>query len=108
MRGRPSSLTSRGWIDGWSPIRTMEDAHEQAGWNGGDRDRRRPRDRPRACARARARRGRVVVNDRGGSLSGDGADDTPANEVVAEIEALGGEAVANGADVSDFGAAEKM
>jgi NAD(P)-dependent dehydrogenase (short-subunit alcohol dehydrogenase family) len=58
-----------------------------------------------ALARAGAR---VVVNDRGGSLSGDGADDTPANEVVAEIEALGGEAVANDADVSDFGAAEKM
>src|SRR5687767_10206434 len=61
--------------------------------------------REHALARAGAW---VVVNDRGGSFSGDGADDTPANEVVAEIEALGGEAVANDADVSDFGAAEKM
>jgi NAD(P)-dependent dehydrogenase (short-subunit alcohol dehydrogenase family) len=43
-----------------------------------------------------ARRGaRIVVNDLGGSVSGDGGSQGPAHDVVAEIEALGGEAVAN-------------
>lgn len=43
-----------------------------------------------------ARRGaRVVVNDLGGSVSGEGGDVGPAQKVVAEIEALGGEAVAD-------------
>ena len=37
---------------------------------------------------------KVVVNDVGGSLKGDGADAGPAKEVVREIEAAGGEAVA--------------
>lgn len=35
----------------------------------------------------------VVVNDVGGSLTGDGADESPAAEVVAEITAAGGSAV---------------
>lgn len=38
---------------------------------------------------------RVVVNDLGGSPSGEGADPTPAERVVEEITAAGGEAVAN-------------
>ena len=38
----------------------------------------------------------VVVNDLGGSSTGEGADRTPAHDVVAEIEAAGGVAVANG------------
>ena len=42
---------------------------------------------------------RVVVNDLGGDAAGDGADLSPAQEVVAEIEAMGGEAVVNGANV---------
>ena len=50
----------------------------------------------------------VVVNDLGGSLAGEGADATPAQSVVSEIAAAGGEAVANDDDVSDFGAAEHM
>lgn len=50
----------------------------------------------------------VVVNDFGVSLSGEGDDDTPADQVVAEIEAAGGRAVANGADVADFAQAEAM
>ncbi|QFG26142.1 SDR family NAD(P)-dependent oxidoreductase [Actinomadura sp. WMMB 499] len=41
-----------------------------------------------------SRGARVVVNDPGGSLRGDGADGSPAGEVVREIEAAGGEAVA--------------
>jgi NAD(P)-dependent dehydrogenase (short-subunit alcohol dehydrogenase family) len=58
-----------------------------------------------ALARAGAR---VVVNDLGGSLAGEGQDASPAQEVVNEIVAGGGEAVANYGDVSDFGAAEQM
>jgi NAD(P)-dependent dehydrogenase (short-subunit alcohol dehydrogenase family) len=48
-----------------------------------------------------ARRGaRVVVNDLGGSVSGEGGDKGPAQHVVDEIEALGGEAVADGNSVA--------
>jgi NAD(P)-dependent dehydrogenase (short-subunit alcohol dehydrogenase family) len=43
-----------------------------------------------------ARRGaRIVVNDLGGSVSGEGGDVGPAQKVVEEIVALGGEAVAD-------------
>src|SRR6478736_2405191 len=38
---------------------------------------------------------KVVVNDTGGSLTGDGVDTGPADEVVREINAAGGEAVAS-------------
>ncbi|GAA2734368.1 SDR family NAD(P)-dependent oxidoreductase [Actinocorallia aurantiaca] len=49
----------------------------------------------RAYALLLASRGaKVVVNDPGGSLTGDGADSGPAKEVVDEITAAGGEAVA--------------
>lgn len=51
---------------------------------------------------------KVVVNDLGGARDGVGADLGPADEVVAEIQAAGGEAVANGADVSDFESAKAM
>jgi NAD(P)-dependent dehydrogenase (short-subunit alcohol dehydrogenase family) len=51
---------------------------------------------------------KVVVNDLGGSLAGEGTDATPAQSVVNEIVAAGGEAVASYDDVSDFGAAEHM
>jgi len=62
----------------------------------------------RAHALELARQGaKVVVNDFGVSLSGEKAD-SPAHEVVAEIEALGGEAVLNGADVADFDQAAAM
>jgi NAD(P)-dependent dehydrogenase (short-subunit alcohol dehydrogenase family) len=48
-----------------------------------------------------ARRGaRIVVNDLGGSVSGEGGDKGPAQKVVDEIEALGGEAVADGNSVA--------
>ncbi len=56
-----------------------------------------------------ARQGaKVVVNDLGTSGAGEGIDEGPAAEVVEEIKAMGGEAVANGADVADFGQAEAM
>jgi len=57
----------------------------------------------RAHALALAAAGaKVVVNDLGAALSGEGHDDTPAQQVVAEIRAAGGEASANGANVADF------
>jgi NAD(P)-dependent dehydrogenase (short-subunit alcohol dehydrogenase family) len=44
---------------------------------------------------------KVVVNDFGGSVSGEGEDKSPAQEVVEEITGAGGEAVANTDSVSD-------
>src|SRR5947209_3536168 len=51
---------------------------------------------------------KVVVNDLGGSTVGDGADKSPAEEVVSLIKAGGGEAVANYDDVSDFAGAKNL
>ncbi len=51
---------------------------------------------------------RVVVNDLGGARDGTGSDRGPAQQVVDEIEAAGGEAVANGDDVSDWNGARNM
>jgi len=51
---------------------------------------------------------KVVVNDLGGSRDGTGNSTGPAQEVVDEITKAGGEAIANGDDVSDFAAAERM
>ncbi|MBM7520269.1 SDR family oxidoreductase [Nocardioides nitrophenolicus] len=63
----------------------------------------------RAHALELARHGaQVVVNDFGVSAAGEGTDESPAHQVVAEIEAMGGAAVVNGADVADFAAAEAM
>jgi len=50
----------------------------------------------------------VVVNDLGGSSGGDGADATPAQQVVDEIAAKGGRAVANYDSVSSWAGAENM
>jgi NAD(P)-dependent dehydrogenase (short-subunit alcohol dehydrogenase family) len=55
----------------------------------------------RAYAKLLAERGaKVVVNDAGGGLDGDGSDAGPAEQVVGEIRAAGGEAVACGASVA--------
>lgn len=51
---------------------------------------------------------KVVVNDLGGDAAGGGGDLTPAQEVVAEIEAMGGEAVVNGGSVADFDQAGQL
>jgi len=51
---------------------------------------------------------KVVVNDLGGDVDGTGDDRSPAEQVVAEIEEMGGEAVANGDNVADFAGAERM
>jgi NAD(P)-dependent dehydrogenase (short-subunit alcohol dehydrogenase family) len=50
----------------------------------------------------------VIVNDLGGALSGEGHDDSPAKQVVAEIEATGGQAAANAESVADFEGAERL
>ncbi|HAR30032.1 MAG TPA: 3-oxoacyl-ACP reductase [Gammaproteobacteria bacterium] len=56
-----------------------------------------------------ARRGaRVVVNDLGGAMDGTGGSSEAAQNVVAEIRAMGGEAVANGGSVSDRQGAASM
>lgn len=62
----------------------------------------------RAHALELARQGAaVVVNDFGVTNNGEKSD-SPADAVVAEIEAMGGRAVSNGADVADFAQAEAM
>jgi NAD(P)-dependent dehydrogenase (short-subunit alcohol dehydrogenase family) len=63
--------------------------------------------REHALALARAGAA-VVVNDLGVTLAGEGQDATPAQGVVNEIVAAGGQAVANYDDVSDFAAAAHM
>ncbi len=62
-----------------------------------------------------ARQGaKVVVNDLGVALDGRGADDdergasAPADDVVTEIVAMGGEAVANGDDIADWDGAGRL
>ena len=49
---------------------------------------------------------KVVVNDIGAGVDGSGADASPASEVVAAINKAGGEAIANGEDVSDWNGAK--
>jgi NAD(P)-dependent dehydrogenase (short-subunit alcohol dehydrogenase family) len=51
---------------------------------------------------------KVVVNDLGGNVDGTGGDLSPAEQVVEEIRAMGGEAVANGENVADFEGAGRM
>jgi NAD(P)-dependent dehydrogenase (short-subunit alcohol dehydrogenase family) len=50
----------------------------------------------------------VVVNDLGGAVDGSGGDASPAQQVVKEIEALGGQAIANGDDISSFDGAQRL
>jgi NAD(P)-dependent dehydrogenase (short-subunit alcohol dehydrogenase family) len=51
---------------------------------------------------------KVVVNDIGAAVDGSGKDTSPASEVVAAIKKAGGEAVANGEDVSSWKGAKAM
>ena len=63
----------------------------------------------REHALALAKRGaKVVVNDVGGARDGSGGSSSAAVAVVEEIKALGGEAIANGASVTDFAAVQEM
>ncbi len=50
----------------------------------------------------------VVVNDIGTSLSGEGRDTSAADEVVAEIKAADGQAIANYEDITDWDAAKRI
>jgi NAD(P)-dependent dehydrogenase (short-subunit alcohol dehydrogenase family) len=50
----------------------------------------------------------VVVNDLGVSVDGTGADKSPAQQVVDDIKAAGGEAVVNADDVADFQSGEAI
>jgi NAD(P)-dependent dehydrogenase (short-subunit alcohol dehydrogenase family) len=60
-----------------------------------------------ACAKIMAAEGaKVVVNDLGVAVDGTGKDATPAQQVVDEIRAAGGTAVANYANVADYDEAE--
>ncbi len=51
---------------------------------------------------------RVVVNDLGGSMTGVGADEAPAESVAAQIVAQGGAAIADGHDVSTVDGADAL
>src|SRR3989344_5659775 len=55
-----------------------------------------------------ARGAKVLVNDLGGAVDGSGGTVSAAQAVVDEIRAAGGEALANGASVTDFAAVEAM
>ncbi|MGP1629677.1 MAG: SDR family NAD(P)-dependent oxidoreductase [Giesbergeria sp.] len=63
----------------------------------------------RAHALALAARGaRVLINDLGGGVHGEAGSASAAQKVVDEIRAAGGEALANGASVTDFAAVQAM
>ena len=63
----------------------------------------------RDIALAMAREGaKVVVNDIGASVAGEGKDEGPAQAVVNEIKAFGGQAVANTDSVSESAAAARI
>ncbi len=51
---------------------------------------------------------KVVVNDLGGALDGSGDDRSPAQQVVDEIKAAGGEAVANADDITDWEGGKRL
>ena len=56
-----------------------------------------------------AKRGaKIVINDLGGSKDGVGGSSEAAQSVVTEIEAMGGEAIANGANVAKYDEVEAM
>jgi NAD(P)-dependent dehydrogenase (short-subunit alcohol dehydrogenase family) len=63
----------------------------------------------RGIALEAAREGaKVVVNDLGTALNGDGSDQTVAEQVVREIKALGGEAAASGDSIATWNSAQKI
>ena len=51
---------------------------------------------------------KLVINDLGAEIDGSGSSTGPAGEVVDEVRAMGGEAVANGDDVSDYDGAASV
>ena len=51
---------------------------------------------------------KVVVNDLGGDMHGEGGDASPAMQTVEDIKAMGGEAVVNGENVATWDGAERL
>src|SRR2546428_5653896 len=51
---------------------------------------------------------KVVINDLGGAIDGSGDDRTAAEQVVDEIKAMGGEAVANADNVADWEGGQRL
>ncbi|HVE93308.1 MAG TPA: SDR family oxidoreductase [Acidimicrobiales bacterium] len=51
---------------------------------------------------------KVVINDLGGAVDGSGDDRSPAEQVVDEIKAMGGEAVANADNVADWEGGQRL
>jgi NAD(P)-dependent dehydrogenase (short-subunit alcohol dehydrogenase family) len=51
---------------------------------------------------------KVVVNDLGGAADGTGDDRTPAEQVVHEIQTMGGEAIANADNVADWEGGQRL
>src|SRR5437667_11540818 len=51
---------------------------------------------------------KVVVNDLGGDMHGEGGDPSSAMRTVDEIKAMGGEAVVNGDNVADWAGSQRM
>src|SRR4029077_13196903 len=51
---------------------------------------------------------KVVVNDLGAGVAGEGSDTAPAEDVVEEIRFAGGEASTNGENVAEFAGAERL
>src|ERR687889_838991 len=51
---------------------------------------------------------KVVVNDLGGAVDGSGDDRSPAQQVVDEIKEMGGEAVANGDNITDWEGGQRL
>jgi NAD(P)-dependent dehydrogenase (short-subunit alcohol dehydrogenase family) len=60
------------------------------------------------CLELAAQGAKVVVNDLGVGLHGEDTQESPADEVVGEIKAAGGEAIANHGSVSDWSATEQL
>ena len=51
---------------------------------------------------------KLVINDLGGAVDGSGDDRTPAEQVVDEIKAMGGEAIANSDNVADWEGGQRL
>ncbi len=51
---------------------------------------------------------KVVINDLGGAIDGSGDDRTPAQQVVDEIKAMGGEAIANADNVAEWEGGQRL
>jgi NAD(P)-dependent dehydrogenase (short-subunit alcohol dehydrogenase family) len=51
---------------------------------------------------------KLVINDLGGAVDGSGDDRTPAEQVVDEIKAMGGEAVSNADNVADWEGGQRL